>query len=84
MIAIWNRELLLETYDMAKQGAVRQLLAQNDIPYTYKTVGGPMMQQSMPTGRIERQLQYKIYVYKKDHGRASRILYDMEKESSGK
>ncbi|MBU5429880.1 DUF2007 domain-containing protein [Kineothrix sp. MSJ-39] len=78
MITIWNRKLLFDTYDMGKQGTLRQLLAQNNIEYTYKLAGNAIGSQGKFGSSPQRPLQYKIYVHKKDYDAAKKIMHDQK------
>ena len=78
MITICNRKLLFDTYDMGKQGTLRQLLAQNNIEYTYKLAGNAIGSQGKFGSSPQRPLQYKIYVHKKDYDAAKKIMHDQK------
>lgn len=61
MITIFNRRLLISTYDMTVQSRIRGVLSANKVEYFVNPVMGLY-------GSV--QPEYKIYVRKKDYEKA--------------
>lgn len=83
MITVFNRKELLLTHDMQKQGDVRTILQNNQIPYRVKVTNrySPSPFSSSPRARTgtlgtdpARLYEYKIYVKKTDYERAKYLL----------
>lgn len=82
MITIFNRKELIVTTSMEKQAEVREILAQNNIPYEVKTVnrgsgsalGGRTRAVSGALGeKQELTYEYIIYVKKEDYEEAASL-----------
>ena len=82
MITIFNRKELLATTDMKRQGDVRDILSANGIKYKVKVIN---LQGASLFGSNRARFgsfginqnysyMYKIYVYKKDYGKALRLI----------
>lgn len=82
MITIFNRRELIVTMEMNRQSEVRDILAQNNIDYTVKTVN---LQSAPILGSRRAQIgslginpdysyEYKIYVHKKDYEKAAGLI----------
>lgn len=82
MITVFNRRELIITMKMDLQAQVRDILSQNGIDYTVKTVNlqaAPLLGNSRGrTGSFginqDYPYEYKIYVHKKDFEKAVSLL----------
>ncbi len=82
MITIFTRKELLVTFDMKRQGDVRDILSANGINYTVKVTNrhnAALFGSSR--GRVgsfgmnqDFAYEYKIYVHKKDYDNALRLI----------
>lgn len=73
MITIFNRKELVSTFDMQKQGNIRQVLAQNKIDYNVKIINRESPSSFLTRGRTtigtygkKSETEYVIYVRKLD------------------
>lgn len=83
MITIFNRRELCVTFDTAEQARLRNLLADNKIDYSVKTINR-MSPSAMSTGERGRvgtygqdagaMYEYKIYVHREDYARAKYLI----------
>ena len=87
MITIFNRKELLSTFDMQRQGAVRQLLGDKGIDYSVKVInrGGPSPAGAgnwMRTGsmgeKLSMEYEYIIYVNKSQYEEACAVLRSLK------
>lgn len=83
MITIFNRKELLCTFDMKKQATTREILAQNGIDYSIKTINRKsaalaLRDERMRTGTLGEKLEYEyeyiIYVKKEDYEKACFVM----------
>lgn len=83
MITIFTRKELISTYDMKRQAEVRDLLAQNDIPYTIKVINrkspspfdaGSRARTGTLGENLQMEYEYIIYVKKTDYEKADAIV----------
>ena len=82
VITIFNRKELIITMDMSRQANVRDILSQNGIDYTVKTISpeaAPILgSRRGHTGSFgintNYSYEYKIYVHKKDFEKAVSVL----------
>ena len=82
LITIFNRKELIITMDMSRQAKVRDILSQNGIDYTVKTINpetAPILgNRRAHTGSFgintKYSYEYKIYVHKKDFEKAVSVL----------
>ena len=78
MIHLFNRRELLTTISMERQAEVRNILADNKIPYRVcvrNNVGGMSRSRMvMPGTRMESMYQYYIYVKKSDYEKAKYLI----------
>lgn len=83
MITIFNRKELLITYDMKRQGEVRLILQNHNIPYSVKVKNlqspSPLCANTRThTGTLGMDLmksyEYKIYVKKVDYEKAIMLI----------
>lgn len=83
MITVLNRRELVSTYDMKRQAGIREILAQNNIDYTYKIVNrdspspiGAGTRAYMGTWGEKAELtnEYTFYVKKCDYDRAIGLI----------
>lgn len=83
MITLFNRKELVTTFDMKKQGQLRELLQANGIDYRVKVInrGSPSPFDAgarARTGSFGQSMalsyEYKIYVKKADYERALSLL----------
>ncbi|HBF64963.1 MAG TPA: hypothetical protein DDW34_03425 [Clostridium sp.] len=71
MITIFNRKELFITYSLEKQAEIRNLLSAHKIEYTISTMGNTWQANSRGFGiNTLAQIEYKIYVKKKDYEKA--------------
>lgn len=77
MITIFNRKELISTFDMRKQGNIRQVLAQNKIDYNVKIFNRESTSSFLTRGRTaigtygkKSETEYVIYVRKIDFEKA--------------
>ena len=82
MITIFNRKELMITTDMKRQSDIRNILANNHINYVIKTTN----LQNAPVAGANRgrtgsfginqdySYEYKIFVHKKDYGKAKLLI----------
>ena len=82
MITIFNRKELIITTDMKRQSGIRNILANNNIDYVIKTTNlqnAPVVGANRGrTGSFginqDYSYEYKIFVHKKDYGRAKLLI----------
>ncbi|WP_242647758.1 hypothetical protein [Lacrimispora saccharolytica] len=83
MISIFNRKELFITYEMRKQAEVRELMAQNKIPYSIKVINrkSPSIFEAGSRARtgtfgenLQLEYEYIIYVKKTDYDKANALL----------
>ena len=82
MITIFTRKELLITFDMKRQGDVRDILSANGVKYAVKvtnrqnaTVFGSSRARTGSLGiNSNFSYEYKIYVHKKDYDNAMRLI----------
>ena len=78
MIHLFNRRELLTTTGMELQAKVRNILADNKIPYRVRVksnIGGASRSRMvMPGTRMESMYQYYIYVKKSDYEKAKYLI----------
>lgn len=71
MITIFNRKELFIPYSLEKQAEIRNLLSAHKIEYTISTMGNTWQANSRGFGiNTLAQIEYKIYVKKKDYEKA--------------
>ena len=82
MITIFTRKELLVTFDMKRQGNVRDILSANGIKYVVKVtnrqnsafLGGSRARTGSYGMNSNLSYEYKIYVHKKDYANAVRVI----------
>ncbi|MDP4133300.1 MAG: hypothetical protein Q8882_04730 [Bacillota bacterium] len=78
MITIFNRRLLLVTYDMKLQADVRTKLSDNNIDYVLNPVPFSLVMGGYYGGGLSAE--YKFYVRKKDYDLAVAVINDRLKK----
>ncbi|WP_242992297.1 hypothetical protein [Faecalicatena contorta] len=85
MITIFNRKELISTFDMRKQGNIRQLLAQNKIDYNVKIINRESPSLFLTRGRTatgtygkKSETEYVIYVRRIDFEKAAAVVRGCE------
>lgn len=83
MITIFNRKMLISTYDMKKQEEIRNLLGQFKIPYSINVVNrkspspfytGSRARMGTFGENLKLEYQYTIFVKKADYEKAYAII----------
>lgn len=76
MIAFWNRKEVYTGWDAARRNEVIDRLQQQKIPYITRQTGaassGRSGNRGVPGVRTDAQIQYYVYVHKKDYDRAAK------------
>lgn len=80
MIGFWNRKEVYMGYSMAELANVRDILAVNQIKYTYRTVDSSSGNRRGELGsfgeRSELSCMYYVYVHKNDYEWACKLIRD--------
>ena len=75
MLTIFNRKELLNTLDMNRQAAVRNILSANNIEYIVNVTNLQRSFKNCSYGvNLNFSYEYKIYVHKKDYDRALNLI----------
>ena len=80
MITVWNRKEVYIGHSMAKFADIRDILAVNQIKYTYRTVSSKNSYRRGVRGsfgeRAELSCMYYIYVHRNDYDWACKLMRD--------
>lgn len=87
MLTVLNRKELISTFDIQIQAEVRNILAQNGIEYTYKTVnrrksspfftGGTRVSTGTYGENLSLMNEYTIFVVKDDYDKAKYLIREI-------
>lgn len=78
MITFWNRKEVYTGWDVAMRNQVIDGLVKKGIPYTTRQTSdmssGRSRSRGVPGIRTDAQIQYYVYVHKKDYLRVQKLL----------